>query len=211
MIIRPYGFPAHFGVKTHKEERLMSVEIKGILPILSTPFHPDGSPDETSLIRLIHYCLENGAHGIAGLGDVSECHKLTEKERQRITDLMVREIAGQVPVIVGVSATSVAATVLYSRYAEEAGADVLLVKPTPVGAMNEGGVRALFEAVAEATALPLMAHDMETPASIPTPLLQQLAADLPQLRYIKEEWSPCGWKIAEIQAACGDSMAIITG
>jgi 4-hydroxy-tetrahydrodipicolinate synthase len=189
----------------------MSLELKGILPILSTPFHEDGRIDEASLIRLIRYCLENGAHGLAGLGDVSECHKLTEAERKRITDLMVREAAGCVPVIVGVSAASVAATVLFSRYAEDAGADVLLVKPTPVGAMNEAAVRALFEAVAEATTLPLMAHDMETPAPLSTALLRQLADDLPQLRYVKEEWSPCGWKIAEIRAALGDRLALITG
>jgi 4-hydroxy-tetrahydrodipicolinate synthase len=189
----------------------MAVELHGILPILSTPFQADGRIDEPSLVRLIHYCLENGAHGLAGLGDVSECHKLTEEERRHITNRMVRETAGKVPVIVGVSAGSVAATVLFSRYAEDAGADVLLVKPTPMGAMNEAAVRALFEAVAGATSLPLMAHDMETPVPLSTALLKKLADDFPQLRYVKEEWSPCGRKIAEIRAACGDRLAIITG
>lgn len=189
----------------------MAVKIKGVVPILSTPFDGEGQLDIESLRRLIRYCLDAGAVALAGLGDVSECHKLTESERCRIADVMVEEAGGKVPVIVGASATSIEATVLHARYATDAGADIVLVKPTIVGLVNERAIRALYDEVASATDLPIMLHDQDQPWPVPVRVLAELVEQIPQIQYIKEEIIPSGQKVRALRDACGEELTIISG
>ena len=189
----------------------MAAKIEGVVPILSTPFDANGELDIESLRSLIQYCLEAGAHALAGQGDVSECHKLTESERCRITDVMVEEAGGKVPVIVGASATSIEATVLHTRYAAQAGADAVLVKPTIVGLVNERAIHTMFDTVASATDLPIMLHDQDVPWPVPVHVLADMVKRIPQIRYIKEEIIPSGQKIQAIREACGQEITIISG
>ena len=49
------------------------VELRGIFPIVYTPFDADGRIDEEDLERLIEHLIAAGVHGLAAVGGASEC------------------------------------------------------------------------------------------------------------------------------------------
>jgi 2-keto-3-deoxy-L-arabinonate dehydratase len=74
--------------------------LRGIVPIVVTTFHEDGSLDLESQRRLIRHLLEQGVHGVALFGNASEGYTLTNSERETLLALTLKEVQGKVPVIV---------------------------------------------------------------------------------------------------------------
>src|SRR5438445_12475080 len=88
---------------------------RGVYAIPPTPFDDAGNVDEPSLRRCVDFCVDAGASGIVAPVNASESIALTDAERLRVTDVLVEQAAGRLPVVVGVSGGSAAASVLYTR------------------------------------------------------------------------------------------------
>ena len=82
--------------------------IRGIFPIVYTPFDREGRVVESDLQRLIDYMIAQGTHGLAAVGGASECHKMSLAERKWLAEATISAAAGRVPVLVGTSATCIA-------------------------------------------------------------------------------------------------------
>jgi 4-hydroxy-tetrahydrodipicolinate synthase len=100
-------------------------------------------------------------HGIFAAGTTGEFALLRDEERKRAIELVVAEVAGQVPVFVGVGDSSTARAIERTREAKALGADVLVAllpyyQPTPTP--DEMVVH--FEAVLAATDLPVMLYNI---------------------------------------------------
>src|SRR5690554_3005196 len=103
--------------------------LHGVCPILNTTFREDGSLDLESQVRLIHYLLDSGAHGIGLFGNASEGYTLTSSERRALLRLAVREVNGRVPLIVSSGHTGTDAAVEASKEAADLGASALMILP----------------------------------------------------------------------------------
>jgi 4-hydroxy-tetrahydrodipicolinate synthase len=79
--------------------------MRGIFPILLTPFDDDGRIDEDSLRSEVDFNLAAGVHGL-GLALGSEFLKMTEEERRHVTKIVVDHVRGRVPVVVNTGAQS---------------------------------------------------------------------------------------------------------
>lgn len=103
--------------------------LSGVVPVLATPFGPDLTVDYVSLRRLIAFELESGARGLAVFGLASEAFALSTAERERILAETVSMADGAVPVIAGVTPTSLESA--RERLAECAsgGAQIAMVMP----------------------------------------------------------------------------------
>jgi 4-hydroxy-tetrahydrodipicolinate synthase len=77
--------------------------IRGVVPILVTPFDADGAIDEASLESLIEF---NSAAGVHGLGVALGCEifKLSEAERDTVIARVDRAVGGRVPVVINTGA-----------------------------------------------------------------------------------------------------------
>ncbi|HMN29813.1 MAG TPA: dihydrodipicolinate synthase family protein, partial [Caldilineaceae bacterium] len=73
--------------------------MRGVFPILITPFHEDGRVDEESLRRLVEFDISAGVHGI-GVALGSEIFKLSEAERDQVTRIVVDQVRGRIPVVI---------------------------------------------------------------------------------------------------------------
>ena len=111
---------------------------KGSIVALITPFKNDKLDDE-NYTKLIQHHIENGTNGIVPGGTTGESPTLTHNEHKKIIDLAVKECKGKIPVIAGTGSNSTVEAVELSKYAENSGADGLLVvtpyynKPTHEG------------------------------------------------------------------------------
>ena len=77
--------------------------MRGVYPILVTPFDETGRIDEESLRRLIDFNLDAGVHGL-GVALGSEIFKLAEAERDQVTTIVVEQVNGRVPVVINTGA-----------------------------------------------------------------------------------------------------------
>jgi 4-hydroxy-tetrahydrodipicolinate synthase len=188
----------------------MSHRLHGIMPIVYTPFDASGKIDEDDVRRLVGYLLEAGAHGLAAVGGASECHKLSQAEREWLAEVVIDETAGRVPVIVGVSAADMGETVLLARHAERFGAVAVFATPPLGGNANESTLRSHFGALAKAVDLPVIVQDAVV--SVSSSNVMHLRNEFPNVCYVKEE-SPVnsGHRITELKRRLGDRIGVLSG
>jgi len=111
---------------------------KGSIVALITPFKND-KLDEENYTNLIHYHLNNGTHGLVPGGTTGESPTLSHEEHRKIIKISVKECKNKIPVIAGTGSNSTSEAVELSKFAENAGADGLLIvtpyynKPTQEG------------------------------------------------------------------------------
>jgi 4-hydroxy-tetrahydrodipicolinate synthase len=184
--------------------------IRGILPVLATPFDRAGDVVEDEVRALVRFLLDAGAHGLSAVGEASESARLTREERMRLAEIVVAEAAGRVPVIVGVSAPNARESALLAEHAASLGAAAVFLLPPPGATVPEAA--AAFRRVADACGIPLMLQDQQYP--MPVASIARLAAEVPAMRYVKEEVAPpavATLKMSEIRAAAGEGLLLVGG
>lgn len=146
-------------VTTYRWSRQPATWLAGGIADIPTPFAADGSIDHGALGRLCARQIEAGARAILVCDIAGESATLTPAERQAIIGTAVKITRKRVRVIAGAASNSTHHAVELTRQAAAAGADaVLSVVPYYNKPMQEG-IERHFQAVAEATALPIILHD----------------------------------------------------
>jgi dihydrodipicolinate synthase/N-acetylneuraminate lyase len=183
--------------------------IRGVVPILVTPFDETGAIDETSLKSLIEFNIAAGVHGL-GVALGSEVFKFNEAERDTVIRCVVRTADGRLPVVINSGAAGTDLAVYYSRRAEELGADALMVIPPnfmPVGADE---IADYYRRLSKAVSIPIFLQDV-VQAPIPPGLALRIARECEQVKYIKVETLPVTSKVAEMVKAAGDMLTVFGG
>lgn len=188
----------------------MPVEtMRGVFPILVTPFQEDFQIDEESLRNLIDFNLEAGVHGL-GVALGSEVFKLSEAEREQMTRIVVDQVNGRVPVVINTGAAGTDLAVHYSRMAEENGADALMVMPPAFMPVGPDEVRAYFRAISAAVSLPIFIQDTSS-APVSPGLAHQIAEECEWVNYIKVESQPITAQVANMVEQAGDRLTVFGG
>src|SRR5215475_5949167 len=141
---------------------LMQLDIdnwRGIYPAVCTPFTADDAIDLDAQRRVVRFALDGGSHGIVAFGLAGEVLKLSADERRTLTDVIIDEVGGAVPVFVGVGAPSVRASVELARHAEAAGASCVVVPAPMIGALGDDALVNYFVRIAGTVSLPVMVQD----------------------------------------------------
>jgi 4-hydroxy-tetrahydrodipicolinate synthase len=181
---------------------LLDESASGVYVIAATPFDHDGALDFSSLDRLIGFYIEAGAHGITILGMMGEAQKLTLDEQRLVIDRVLKQVAGEVPVVVGVSAPGLAHLAALSADAMSEGAAGVMLAPSPGLATDEqieGYVRQAVDAVGYDVPVVLQDFPQGTGVHLSVPLLNQLIDALPQIKVLKHEDCPGLAKISRIR------------
>ena len=84
-----------------KEQRMFS----GTFTAIVTPFK-DGRVDEAAFKKLIRFGIDGGVSGFVPCGTTGESPALSHEEHNRVIELTVKEVAGQVKVIAGTGSNS---------------------------------------------------------------------------------------------------------
>lgn len=184
---------------------------RGIFPAICTPFTPEDEVDLPAQRRVVRFALEAGVHGIVAFGLAGEVLKLSAAERMALTDAIVEEANGEVPVLVGVGAENVGAACELARYAERAGASGVVV-PAPVGSRpGEAALVEYFVRVAGQVSIPVMIQDAAVylGVALGPRLVAAAGARAENVRLVKLEAGPAemsGW-LAEL----GDDFGVWGG
>jgi 4-hydroxy-tetrahydrodipicolinate synthase len=133
--------------------------LRGIIPPVVTPFHPDESLDLSRLRSHIDDQLAAGVHGIFVLGTTGEFYSLTEAEKQAVAAAAVEQVNGRVQVFVGTGAETTGEVIRLSKMAAKEGAAGVSVitpyflKPTQAELIDH------FRRVADAAGVPVILYN----------------------------------------------------
>lgn len=187
--------------------------IRGIVPIVNTPFHDDGTIDLESQRRLVSFLVESGAHALGLFGNASEGYTLTEDERRVLLRAIVEEVDGRVPLVVSSGHTGTDAAVWLSKQAQDAGAAALMVLPPYYMKTDGDGLLHYFDAISKAVRIPIMVQDAPamTAVAMSPELLAKLGREIEHVTFVKVEAPPTPGKIARLHALAGSSLGLLGG
>jgi 4-hydroxy-tetrahydrodipicolinate synthase len=183
---------------------LLDEGAKGVFVIAATPFADGGALDLKSLERLIGFYIDAGVHGITILGIMGEAHKLTYDEARLVIQATLRQVAGEVPVVVGVSSPGLATLAALTSDAMSLGAAAVMAAP-PAGLATdeqiEGYVHQLCEAIGEDVPLVLQDYPQATGVHLSVGLIGRLIDDLRQIKVLKHEDCPGLGKLSRLRSS----------
>lgn len=187
--------------------------LTGVFPVLPTPFDASGRPDEGALRGLVTYLLRCGVDGLTFPGVASEVANLTSDERQALSDAVLSEVAGRVPVIAGVSSAQAVHTIGLARHAMAQGASALMIAVPPDRPTAAQQVEFFGQIAAAVPGAPIMLQNVPQPVGAglePAAVLEVLGA-VPAIRYVKEETLPSGQRLSALRARAPASLLGVFG
>ncbi|MDX7807765.1 4-hydroxy-tetrahydrodipicolinate synthase [Aeromonas caviae] len=159
---------------------------QGSIVALITPFR-QGQLDEAALARLVEWHVEQGTHGIVPVGTTGESPTLTHDEHCRVVELVVKLVAGRIPVIAGAGSNNPVEAIEYTRYAEQMGADATLHVAGYYNRPNQEGLYHHFKAVHDATTKPIIVYNIPPRAIVDVqPATLARLAELPRIAGVKD-------------------------
>jgi 4-hydroxy-tetrahydrodipicolinate synthase len=148
-----------------------------VLTAMVTPFAADGALDLDAAQRLAAHLVDAGNDGLVISGTTGESPTTTDAEKEALLRAVVEAVGDRAKVVAGSGTNDTKHAIEMSRQAEKAGVDGLLVVTPYYNKPPQASLLAHFNAVADATALPVMLYDIpgRTGTPIATDTLLRLA------------------------------------
>jgi 4-hydroxy-tetrahydrodipicolinate synthase len=183
---------------------------KGVITALITPLR-DGTVDEAAFSALLERQIAAGVHGVVPMGTTGESATLTVDEHKRVVDLCVEKAGGRLRVIAGAGSPSTNKAIELVRHAKTVGADGALVVTPYYNRPSQAGMKAHFEAVADAVQLPVLLYNVpgRTGVDLSDDVTVALARH-PNVVGIKDATGDMG-RISRMRAEIGEGFALISG
>jgi 4-hydroxy-tetrahydrodipicolinate synthase len=165
----------------------MTVQLRGVLTALATPFAADGSVDVALLRAVVDRSIDAGVHGVVACGSTGEFSALTGDERRLVVETVVDQTARRVPVIAQTGAPSTAEAIRLSRHAQAAGADVIMPVAPYYEPLTVAETLTYLRAVAGSVDIPVMVYNLPvaTGVDLDPDTVGALAREVENIRYIK--------------------------
>lgn len=188
----------------------MTMTFSGSMTALITPFK-DGKVDEAAFRSLIKKQVEGGTSAIVPVGTTGESPTLSHSEADRVISIAIEEAKGKLKVIAGTGSYDTAASVARSKWAKQAGADAVLAVCPYYNKPGQQGIYLHYKAIAEEGGLPVVVYTIPGRSVVNiTPETCGRLAQLPNIGAIKEASGSLS-QMAEVIAACGDKVPVLSG
>ncbi len=145
-------------------------KMKGVMVVMTTPFKANFELDTEGLRKNVQFLIGSGIKTGNGVlipgGSNGECHLLRISERKKIAEIVVEEANGEVPVLVGCNHTGTGIVIELAQYAEEAGADGIMLAPPYYWRLSEKTIINHYKAVADSISIGMMVYNNSSVAQV---------------------------------------------
>jgi len=175
--------------------------LRGVYPILPTPFFPNETVDYTSLSNLVSFLTQKVCvDGITVLGILGEANRITDEERTKIIKVTIDSANGR-PVFVGTSHPSSFGAGSLSTMAEQLGASGVMISPPTELADNPEGILDYYKRISQVTSIPIILqdHPASTQVKMSTNLIANIVNTVPSVKCIKAEGPPTASRIEQFR------------
>lgn len=163
------------------------VPFKGVIAYPVTPFDDNENIDIPLFRKQVERLIRVGSHGIAPLGSTGVMPYLSDDEKESLTETCLRQVAGRVPTLVGVSNLTTEKTVYHAQFAEKAGATAVMVIPMSYWKLSDDEIAKHYDTVASKISIPIMAYNNPATSGVDmSPALLKRLLEIPNVTMIKE-------------------------
>jgi 4-hydroxy-tetrahydrodipicolinate synthase len=120
----------------------------------------NGSLDEEAFRSFVEWQIEEGTHGLVPVGTTGESPTLSHDEHKRIVKICIEVADGRVPVIAGAGSNNTKEAIDLARFAEEAGAEALLIVTPYYNKPNQEGLYQHYKAINDAVGIPIFIYNI---------------------------------------------------
>ena len=185
----------------------------GSIPALVTPFEADGSFAEGAYRELIDWQIAEGSAGLVPMGTTGEAATMTAEEHFYAVRVCADHVRGRVPVLAGAGSNDTRVAIANCREAKNAGADAALMVPPYYNRPSQEGIFRHFEAVAQATPLPIVLYNVpgRTVTDIHPATMARIVQAFPDIYIgVKDATGALG-RVTEQRAGCGEGFTQLSG
>jgi 4-hydroxy-tetrahydrodipicolinate synthase len=186
-------------------------KFEGIFTVMLTVYDHNGGVDRHAMDHVTHSLIAGGVQGLVVLGSNGECPYLIRELQEEAIEAVVKASDGAVPVIVGINERGTEEALAMARYAEDAGADGLLVALPVFYPLAEPQVTAHYESISGAVSIPVLYYNFPTHTRLslsPAAIAELAARGL--IVGAKETIFDAG-EVRDLVEATGDDFCAFTG
>ena len=175
-----------------------------------TPFTETGV-NYTELGRIIEDQIAGGTDAIVITGTTGESATMTDAEHREAIRYTVEQVKGRIPVVAGTGSNETSYAIELSKYAEQVGADALLLVTPYYNKCTQNGLVAHYTKIADSVNIPAILYNVpsRTGVNIKTETYATLAKH-PRIVGVKEASGDLS-AILHLRAATGDDFAVYSG
>lgn len=179
---------------------------------LVTPFTEEKDINYEELERLIEFQINGGIDAIIVCGTTGEPVTMTEEERLSVISYTIEKVGKRVPVIAGTGGNCTEQVVTFSKRAEDAGADGLLVVTPYYNKATQNGLYEHYKAVASAVDLPIILYNVpsRTGVNILPDTAARLGREIENIVAIKEASGNIS-QVAEVIRKADGALEVYSG
>ena len=166
--------------------------MRGAFMILNTPFTESKAVDWEDLARELEFVDKCGAHGAVWPQGSSGVATLTKSERMQGMKVLAQAARGRtIALVLGVQGKNIPEMLEYAHEAEQLAPDAVIAMP-PTEAVSQEDYREYFRALGRATRRPVIVQTSGGARDLApsTDLIVDLAEEMPNFGYVKEESQP---------------------
>jgi len=134
--------------------------LRGIVPPLVTPLLDNNTLDLEGLEKLVEHVIAGGVNGLFILGTTGEAQSLSYELRAEMIKQTAKILKNRLPLLVGISDTSLADSISLSQVASESGADALVSAPPYYFATGQPELAEFYESLIPQLELPIYLYNM---------------------------------------------------
>lgn len=150
--------------------------LNGIIPPMITPLLETNSLDVEGVENLVDHLIKGGVHGVFILGTTGEAQHLSVALKIELIQETCKAVDGRVPVLVGVTDTSIIESIKLSMIAKEFGATAIVAAPPYFFKLGYPELIAYYKTLADKSPLPLYLYNM--PSHTKTMLESEIVLEL---------------------------------
>lgn len=134
--------------------------LRGIVPPMITPLIDTETLDVKGIENLVEHLIKGGVSGIFILGTTGEAQHLSVKVKSELIEKTCTVVNGRVPVLVGITDTSVYESIKLAELAAKCGAVATVAAPPYYFALGQPELIEYYQLLADKSPLPLYLYNM---------------------------------------------------
>ena len=177
---------------------------------IATPF-TESAINYIEFGKLIEDQIKNEIDAIIVCGTTGETSTMSEDEKKNVIKYAINKIDKRTKVIIGTGSNNTKTAVEMSKYAEQEGADALLIVTPYYNKTTQSGLIAHYKKIAENVNMPIIVYNV--PSRTGVNILPETCLELSKINNIVgiKEASGNISQIAKISSLCGDNFDIYSG
>ncbi|MDD1745131.1 MAG: 4-hydroxy-tetrahydrodipicolinate synthase [Candidatus Methanoperedens sp.] len=184
--------------------------IEGVLPALITPFTKDNRVDKDGIRQNIEFLVDGGVSGVVPCGTTGEAATLSIKEHEKVIEYAVE--FSSVPVVAGTGSNNTTEALELTKYAQDAGADAVLLITPYYNKPNDSGMLKHFMTIAESVDIPIIIYNVPSRTGINLkPELTAKLAKVSNIVGIKEASGSLDQITRIFELTKGEDFAVLSG